>query len=205
MKPTLPALRARGVRVPRAYPREYERTVTLADGRRAHLRPIVPADVDALRVAVAEADRDTLHNRFLGGRPPETDEEFDRLVTVDYARRFAVVALSDYRRGIGIARYEQVSDDAAEVAVAVDAGWRRVGLATALLRVLGEAASDHGITSFVADFLTDNVDIASILQDSRLPVSVTSRHGVTEATVAVGEAMVGVPGPPAVPQPRSGS
>ena len=177
------------LRAPLGYPRGYERTSTLSDGRVAHLRPIVPDDLDALRTAVAEADADTLRNRFLGGRPPASEEEFRRLVRVDYDRRFAVVALSPSHRGIGIARYEAAEgSDRADVAVAVDPGWRRVGLATALLTLLGEAALDNGIDQFSVDFLVENVDVASIMEQSHLPVAVRQRGAVAEAEVDIGAA-----------------
>ena len=158
--------------------------MALADGRVVWLRPIVPDDVDELRRKVAEGDPQTLHDRLLGGRPPQTDEEFTRLVTVDYDRRFAVVALSPDRRGVGIARYEaRQGDDAAEVAVAIDPQWRRVGLATALLRLLGEAALGNGIERFTAEFLRANVDVGSLLTEAHLPVVIRVEDDVAVAEV----------------------
>jgi GNAT superfamily N-acetyltransferase len=180
-----PVLHPRGVHAADGYCREYERDVTLADGRTVHLRPIVPGDIDALRDAIAEADRETLRNRFLGGRPPAAEEELEQLVRVDYDRRFAVVALSDSRRGVGIARYEADGAGTAEVAVAVDPGWRRVGLATELLKLLAEAALDHGVTQINVEFLLANVDVASILRDSHLPVALHHDHGVAQAEVDI--------------------
>lgn len=179
-----PIARPRGLRAPTGYSRVYERDMTLTDGRVVRLRPVVPDDVEELRRAVAEADAETLHSRFLGGRPPETDEEFERLVRVDYDRRFAVVALTQSRRGVGIARYEAGPDgDAAEVAVAVDPGWRRVGLASAMLMLLGQAALDHAITRFTMEFMVENVDVSSIMSATHLPVVVHQSHGVAEAEV----------------------
>jgi GNAT superfamily N-acetyltransferase len=186
--------------VPPGYSHHYERRAELRDGRVVDLRPIVPDDLDELRIAVAEADAGTLHNRFLGGRPPSTEEEFRHLVHVDYDRRFAVVALSPSRRGVGLARYEaEEGSSRAEVAVAVAPGWRRVGLAKALLRLLGEAALDHGIATFTMVFVVDNLDVASILQESHLPVLRHSAEGVVDAEVdlAAVERELGLQLPPA--------
>ena len=188
-----------GLRVPEGYSRQYEREVTLDDGRVAYLRPVVPDDLNELRNAVAEADAETLRQRFLGGRPPSSDKEFHDLVHVDYDRRFAVVALSESRRGIGIARYEAAEDgNRAEVAVAVDPGWRRVGLATALLQLLGEAALDHGIETFTVVFVVDNVDVSSILRESHLPVVLRRTNGLIDASVdiAAAEKELGLQLPP---------
>lgn len=188
------------LRTPSGYSQRYERSTTLEDGRVVHLRPIVPDDLDELRNAVAEADSASLHDRFLGGRPPSTDEEFQRLVCVDYDRRFAVVALSQSGRGVGIARYDAADGGTrAEVAVAVDPGWRRVGLATALLRLLGEAAIDHGIDTFTLLFVVDNVDVSSIMRESHLPFVLHRSQDVIEAEVDIGaaERELGLQLPPA--------
>lgn len=172
------------LRAPAGYPVAYERDLTLADGRQVHLRPIVPEDIDELRIAVAEADAETIHSRFLGGRPPVTDEEFEHLVRVDYDRRFAVVALSASRRGVGIARYEATADsNCADVAVAVEPGWRHVGLGTAMLRLLGDAALANGIDHFSVEFLSDNIEVTSIMSESCLPVVVERANGVTQADI----------------------
>ena len=111
-----------------------------------------------------------MHRRFLGGRPPLRDREVQRLVCVDYDRRFAVVAIAPNGNGVGIARYEALAGtDSAEVAVAVDPAWRHVGLATALIHLLGLNATQHGIGRFTADFFADNVDVNDLLVGASLP------------------------------------
>jgi hypothetical protein len=56
------------------------------------LRPIVPGDAAALAEAITSADTDTLYRRFLGAAPRVTPALLARLTTVDYTRRFALVA-----------------------------------------------------------------------------------------------------------------
>ncbi|MGB8649708.1 MAG: GNAT family N-acetyltransferase, partial [Mycobacteriales bacterium] len=155
---------------PEGFPQDLEQDVTLLDGREVFVRPILPSDADELRRAVENADPETLRTRFLGGSPPHHEEDFQHLVRVDYDRRMAVVAFAKEGQGVGIARYEAVEDgDAAEVSVAIDPAWRQVGLASALVRVLGEAAVQHGIHRFSAEFFADNVDVADILTEAGLP------------------------------------
>lgn len=160
--------------------------VQLDDGRRVRVRPIRPDDIDELRRAIAEADPDTLRQRFLGGRPPETDEELRRLVEVDHVRREAFVALGPHGRGVGIARYEGLADGrSAEVAVAVDPDWRGVGLATALLTRLMRAALRNGITTIRADYYAANSDVDDLMARAG---QVSERHlqaGVVEEEVRV--------------------
>lgn len=170
-------------RLPDGYPSSYERHVVLRDGREVHLRPILPRDIDELRRAIAEADAETIRSRFLGGRPPQTEAELAHLVTVDYDRRFAIVGHAG-DRGVGIARYEAGAEGSrAEVAVVVDPAWRQVGLATALLSLLGEAALEHGIEEFSVEYVLANVDVTTLLADSRLPVVVRRHDQTAEAVV----------------------
>ncbi|MBM2616401.1 GNAT family N-acetyltransferase [Actinoplanes sp. LDG1-06] len=150
--------------VPPGYPREYERDLRLPDGRTVRLRPIVPEDAAQLAEAIRRADPDTLYRRFVGSPPPLTAALLTRLCTVDYRGRFALVALDPASgQGVAIARYEATTAGAAEVAVAVDPGWRGAGLATALIELLAEAALDRGITTFSAYYLAGNRPVAALV------------------------------------------
>ena len=133
--------------LPPGYPQEYLRPVTLRDGRSVLIRPIQASDAPALAEAIESADADTIRRRFLGGHPQVTPELLDYLTTVDYASRLALVAVEPAsQRGVAIARYEPAEHDGtADVAIAVTPGWRHVGLATELLRMLAQAAGERGI------------------------------------------------------------
>lgn len=155
---------------PEGYPADLVRDVTLLDGRKVQLRPILPSDEEQLRAAVAQADPETLRMRFLGGRPPQTDADFDHLVRVDYVDRLAVVAVAPDGTGVGLARYERLRDrpDTAEVAVAVDPAWRHVRCATELVTLLGEGALRNGVRRFEAEFFADNLDVTDLLKEAGL-------------------------------------
>jgi GNAT superfamily N-acetyltransferase len=128
--------------LPPGYPQEYLRVVTLRDGRSVLIRPSQPSDAPALAKAIESADAETIRRRYLGGRPQVTPALLDFLTTVDYASRFALIAVEPAsRRGVAIARYEPAKQDgAADVAIAVTPDWRHAGLATELLRMLAQAA-----------------------------------------------------------------
>ena len=99
--------------------------VTLREGCSVLIRPILPSDAPALAEAIESADADTIHRRFLGGRPQVTPELLDFLTTVDYTSRFALFAVEPAsQRGVAIARYEPAEQDGtADVAIAVTPGW----------------------------------------------------------------------------------
>jgi GNAT superfamily N-acetyltransferase len=166
---------------PDGYPQELEADVRLSDGRLVHIRPIVPADAPGLAAAIAGADDETLRLRFLGWKPVLDDVTLQRLVVVDYRWRLALVALDANGVGAGIARYEgKAGEDVAEIAVAVAPQWRRLGLGSRLLRMLGEAAVARGIKQFVGYYLGDNDEVEGLVTASGLPHRGTVSRGLVE-------------------------
>jgi RimJ/RimL family protein N-acetyltransferase len=170
--------------LPRGYPLEYQRMVRLPGGRRVFIRPILPGDAPELAEAIRTADVETIHRRFLGGRPQVTPELMAHLTQVDYVRRFALVAIDPAReRGVAIARYESVGDGVAEVAVAVTPAWRDAGLATELVRLLAQAAIERGIHAFTGTYLAENRPVAALISDAGATADKVTDHGITEFSV----------------------
>jgi GNAT superfamily N-acetyltransferase len=166
------------------YPREFERSARLADGREVFIRPIVPDDADDLAEAIETADPETLRRRFMGSAPPVTPAVLEYLTVVDYVTRFALVARDAVTgRGVAVGRYEALGDGSAEIAIAVDPGWRRIGLAMILVDLLAEAALDRGIDSFTASYLADNLPVAALLAEAGGASLV--REGIAESEVAL--------------------
>lgn len=154
------------------YPVDLEHRVVLADGRDVLIRPVRVTDAEEMRTALAHADVETLHARFLGA-PPRGEAAIHRLVDLDYVHRLALGAFAPDGRGVGVARYEgEIGSRLAEVAVVVDPGWRRVGLGSQLLRDLGAAAARRNITRFTALALADNAPVLALLRASGLPFNV---------------------------------
>jgi RimJ/RimL family protein N-acetyltransferase len=172
--------------VPPGYPREYERRLRLRDGRTAAIRPIIPTDAAALAEAIMTADPDTLQRRFLGGPPHVTPALLERLTTLDYQRRFALAA-ADQRtgRGVAIARFEVVDEGVADVAVAVDPAWRRIGLATALVELLAQAALERGVGEFSAYYMAENRPISALLALTGGTGRRLIHEGIAEVIVAL--------------------
>jgi GNAT superfamily N-acetyltransferase len=172
---------------PPGYPWGYQRLVTLDDGRRILIRPILPSDAPGLAEAIKTADADTLRRRFLGSPPPLTPELLAHLTTVDYIRRFALVAIDPTsQRGVAIARYEAAGEDAAEVAIAVSPGWRHAGLATVLVLLLAEAAAERGIRTFTGSYLAENRPVAALIEDTGGPDGQFIEQGIAEFSVGLG-------------------
>ena len=171
--------------LPSGYPQEYRRLVTLRDGRSVLIRPVLPSDAPGLAESIASADADTIHRRFLGGRPQVTPGLLEFLTTVDYRRRFALVAVDPAsQRGVAIARYEPAEQDgAADVAIAVIPAWRGAGLAGELLHVLAQAASERGIHTFTGMYLADNSPVAALTNEAHEPANRVTSRGITQFSV----------------------
>lgn len=177
--------------VPPGYPREYERRLRLNDGRTVVVRPVVPDDAPLLAEAMLTADPDTLRKRFLGGAPRVTSALVARLTTLDYVRRFALAAADERTgRGVAIARYEAVNGGVADVAVVVDPAWRRVGLATALIELLAQAALDRGIHELSATYVAENRPVSALLALTGGTGRQLIRQGIAEVAVALDRAQV---------------
>jgi RimJ/RimL family protein N-acetyltransferase len=196
--------------VPPGYPRGFEREVRLADGRTVAIRPIVPADRERLAYAIRTADPETMRRRFLGAPPRVTPALLTYLCTVDYRKRFALVAADPHTgSGAAVARYETTVDDVADVAVAVDPAWRREGLATAMVEMLAEAAVDRGIHAFNAYYLAENQPVAALLHLVGPGKRQTIEDGCAETVVTLDRAAVKAAirrltqgdGPPGTPDP----
>ncbi len=172
---------------PAGYPVGCETELTLGDGRTVFIRPIVPSDSAELAEAIRTADADTLHTRFLGATPTVTDGLLRALTCLDYRTRFALAAFAPDGRGVAVARYvADAPQTSAEVAVAVDPQWRRVGLATALVRLLAERAQSMGIGTFTAFFTAVNRPVTELASHSGARVSIS--QGVAELSAQLTEA-----------------
>jgi len=148
--------------LPAGYPFDYERKLTLPDGRVVYFRPVVPGDVAVLAEEVAAADSDTLYHRFFNPSIRLDRKRLEFLTEVDYQRRFALVAFVQ-GEPVAIARFEPSGRDVAEVAVVVKNGWRRMGIATEMLDILEEAAVERGVWEFEAVYLPSNHAIERVL------------------------------------------
>jgi GNAT superfamily N-acetyltransferase len=172
--------------LPPGYPQECEQEVTLRDGRRVLIRPILPSDAPELGEAIKTADPDTLRRRFLGAPPRVTPALLAHLTVVDYVRRFALVAIDTVTgRGAAVARYELAGEGVAEIAVAVRPAWRRVGLGTVLILCLAKAAAERGIHTFSASYLAENRPVAALVEDAGGLGRQVIKQGIAEFSLAL--------------------
>ncbi|GEA80678.1 GNAT family N-acetyltransferase [Cellulomonas uda] len=165
------------------YPAAWEADVVLQDGGTARVRPIRPSDADALQAFhVAQSERST-YLRFFAHLERLPERDLRRLVTVDHDARVALVATVDddeapgYRI-IGVARYDRLDDDEAEVAFNVSDAHQGRGVGSVLLEHLAAAARERGVRRFVAEVLPQNGRMLAVFRDAGYEVRQHAEDGV---------------------------
>ncbi|GEA85212.1 bifunctional acetate--CoA ligase family protein/GNAT family N-acetyltransferase [Cellulomonas gelida] len=166
-----------------SYPAGWEADVVLLDGATTHVRPIRASDADALQAFhVAQSERST-YLRFFAHLERLPERDLQRLVHVDHDERVALVATADddgpvgYRI-IGVARYDRVNEDEAEVAFNIADAQQGRGLGSVLLEHLAAAARERGVRRFVAEVLPQNGRMISVFRDAGYEVRQHAEDGV---------------------------
>ncbi|WP_315096161.1 GNAT family N-acetyltransferase, partial [uncultured Cellulomonas sp.] len=172
----------------RAYPSTWEADVVLHDGSTTHVRPLRPDDADALQAFhVGQSERST-YMRFFAPLDRLSDRDLERLVNVDHVDRVALVAVLTGAEPdaadqiIGVARYDRIGTDEAEVAFNIADAHQGRGLGSVLLEHLAAAARERGVRRFVAEVLPQNGRMISVFKDAGYEVRQRTEDGI----VAVG-------------------
>ena len=143
------------------------RTITLRDGARVTLRPIVPEDAARVDASFQRLSDESRYRRFFTLQDELLPAQLAYLVDVDHQDHEAIIAV-DPSSGValGIARYIRSKEDreVAEVAVTVADDWQRRGLGRALLARLAFHARHEGVRRFSALVMSDNAAAVNLLK-----------------------------------------
>ena len=165
--------------------RRVRSVVELSDGARIQIRPIGPADREALASGFSRLGLESRQMRFFGPVARLTEDQLTYLTDVDHHDHEALVAFDQATRdGVGVARFVRVSADVAEPAVAVLDDWQGRGVGSLLLDELADRAREEGVEFFVAPVLAQNETAITLL--SRLgDATVTNNGSEVEVLVAL--------------------
>ena len=143
----------------------------LRDGRQVLIRPIGPADLNALRGFFAGLSPATSRLRFHAPIKEVPERMLREFTKPDQREHVGFIAEQDERRADGTpllvaeARYVRCpGSDAAEFALVVADGWRRVGLGSSLMQTLLRHAHGAGVQRLCGDALADNEAIRRFLR-----------------------------------------
>lgn len=155
-------------------------TVVLGDGDTAVVRPITPADRDALAAFHARQSDESKYRRYFSAKPTLSATELAHFTELDFVNR---VALMVERHGefIAWASYERWPNRAdAEAAFMVDDAQQGLGIATLLLEHLAAIARTNGISRFTAEVLADNRPMMVVFTRAGWPVERHFDSGVID-------------------------
>ncbi len=139
--------------------------VRLLDGTEMCARRLRPDDVDAVLELHQRLTEQEQYLRFFVTHPTYLDTFARKVVECNDTQ--SAVGAFEAGRLIGVANYVVSRDPGvAEMAVAVAHEDHLRGVATALLKRLGQIASDNGIHSFTADILVTNTAMLKVISDA---------------------------------------
>ena len=165
--------------LPPGYPSQWEADIVMRDGTVAHVRPITPADGDALRAFHAGQSDESIYLRFFAPLKTLSDKDVHRFTHVDYTDRVALVAMmrDDI---IGVGRYDRIDARSAEVAFNISDHYQGKGIGSVLLEHLAAVAREFGIIKFTAEVLPQNRKMLKVFTEAGYEVSRRIEDGVVE-------------------------
>src|SRR5947209_7092621 len=153
--------------------------VLLSDGSTVHVRPIRPADADAIVALHSRFSVRTRYLRYFSPYPRIPERDLQRFVNVDHHDREALVVSSGGQL-IAVGRYERLGPEAddAEVAFVVEDAHQGQGIGSVLLEHLAAAARNAGIRRFVAEVLPENGGMLRVFGDAGYTIARQYEDGV---------------------------
>lgn len=148
------------------YPAGWEADVVLRDGSTTHIRPIRPDDADALQAFHVGQSEASTYLRFFAPLERLPDRDLARFTTVDHRDRVALVAVTADDAIIGVARYDKVGPEEAEVAFNIADAHHGRGLGSVLLEHLAAAARERGVRRFTAEVLPQNGRMIAVFREA---------------------------------------
>jgi len=144
----------------RSYPAHLVRSLSLNDGTTITLRPIRPADAMIEHEFVRGLSGETRYFRFMDSLRELSAGMLKHLTHIDYCNHMALIAvatLDGEEVEVAVARYIVADDgETCEFAIVVGDAWQRHGIATALMKLLIEAARERRIKTMTGEVLSSN-------------------------------------------------
>lgn len=169
-----------------------KQTHELPGGLPGAIRPLVPEESRTLAAHLRRLDNDSRRRRF----GLEVGDGFiDRYArNIDWDRAFVLGYFEGGAlRGAVEAAWPAVDwlDGAAEIAVQIEAGWRRRGIASALLRAASRLARARGIAGIFFSALAENDPLRRLVRRFGVPTVLVGTE--LEGRIALSPAVTGCP------------
>ncbi|MDN5782830.1 MAG: GNAT family N-acetyltransferase, partial [Luteimonas sp.] len=149
------------------YPKQWERSITLADGRQAFVRPVRPEDDAMFRAFFARVSAEDLRLRFFRAVRDFSHDFIARLVQLDYARSMALVAIdTDSGEMLGAVRLlADANFDRGEYGIMVRSDLKGAGIGWKLMEAMIEVAHWLGLDVVEGQVLRENSTMLSMCRN----------------------------------------
>lgn len=161
--------------------------LTLPDGTRVYVRPIVPEDKPLLVEGLRRLSPEAAFRRFMSPKVSFSAAELRYLTEVDQHDHIALVALDAEHPThlIAVARCVRVSPDTADIAVVVGDPWQGLGLGRRLADELARRARAVGIARIAGTMLAGNRAAFRLMRGFGQPFERDELAGGVREVVAV--------------------
>lgn len=142
----------------RPYPKEWERNLTLKDGRRVFVRPVRPEDEGLFIEFLKHVSDEDLRLRFFAPIREFSHAFLAKLIQIDYARAVAFVALdAATAEMIGVVRiHADANHETGEYAILLRSDLKGQGLGWELMQLMIEWAKADGLRVVEGQVLREN-------------------------------------------------
>jgi protein lysine acetyltransferase len=163
--------------------------LTLPDGTRVRVRPIVPEDKPLLVDGLRRLSRRSAFQRFMSPKVSFSEAELRYLTEVDQHDHIALVAVdADHpSRLIAVARCvrDKQAPDTADIAVVVGDPWQGMGLGRRLADEVARRARAAGIERIAGTMLADNRAAFRLMRGFGWPFEHDEMSGGVREVIAV--------------------
>ncbi len=148
-------------------PKDWERHLTLTDGRAVYIRPIRPEDGALYPAFIAAEATEDMRFRFFGPMKAFSDALVTYFTHVDYAHAMALIALDETAgEMLGVARlHDDTKGCSAEYAIIVRSDVKGRGLGWHLMRLIVDYARRKGLRSIHGQVLHENTAMLKMCRE----------------------------------------
>jgi acyl-CoA hydrolase/GNAT superfamily N-acetyltransferase len=170
--------------------RSFEKTITSANGKSVHMRPVLPTDEDMMRDLFYACSEETLYHRFFIKMRAMPHRKLKKFVNIDYVKTMALASVTredEHEMIVAVGRYSvDKASNAAEVAFIVRDDWQGQGVGVSMFNQLLEVARKRGIVRFTADVLHDNARMLHIFHKcAPTPIESTLEDGIYHLSFSI--------------------
>ena len=142
----------------RPYPTEWERALTLADGRHISVRPVRPEDEALYPAFLEQVSAEDLRLRFFAPMREFSHAFIARLTQIDYARAMAFVAIDERSRDLlGVVRlHSDANYESGEFAILLRSDLKGQSLGWQLMQLMIAYARSEALKRIVGQVLREN-------------------------------------------------